>query len=75
MPFSLAKLAQELSGFADANFVHWSVTPEGVGEGTSLPAGLTAGDTLAVSVESIDCLFIALTVAAFGLLGTPLSFA
>ena len=75
MPFSLAKLAQELSNLDSANFVHWSVMPGGVGEGTSLSAGLIAGDALTASVASIDCLFIIITAAGFGLFGTPLSFA
>lgn len=73
MPFSLAKVAQEPFDFDSAYLVHWSVTPEGVGEGMSLSAGLTAGDPLAVSVESIDCLFTVPMEVAFGLLWTPLS--
>lgn len=72
MSLSLAKLAQELSGFDNANLVHWSVMPEGVGEGTSVPSGLIAEDNLTVSEQSIDCLFMVPTEAAFGFCDTPL---
>ena len=75
MALSLAKPAQELPGFANAKRVHCSAMSEGVGEGMRLFAGLTAADTLTVSVELIDCLFIVPIEAACGLFWTPLSFA
>ena len=75
MAFSFAKSAQELPGFDNANFVHWSAMPEGVGEGIGSAARLVAWDDLKGSVALIDCLFIALIEAAFALFGTGPSFA